>query len=365
MITKIQMSPNLGAFHVEVSINSWEIPGRELLLNPQCFITNFLVDDGEGFLMPRKGSSLDMYNLPPGHRYNFNYQLYIDPQRPWLFIRDDGSFLPLFGEDIPPIRYTEVIIPEDFVVISTHELEKVQHKKGLLRFIFRGENGPVFSIARYYVDRIFSGEIYLLKKEPEVELLSLVLRRAWDYMRNLCGDGAFPGPLRYVVLPQGETAFELDGSFFFPWPNKGSLRGFEDILRVYLRLGWTVGAYEAEEFFNEGFVLFFTSKIIKNIYSPGEIEGFNDDYKQGRDRVRGKSLKELKGRDLSLGGWMLLEELEEFLQPEIFYPVMKLFLNKHREKPTDLEHFFECFVGLSWKEGTKEFLQGRIFGGVN
>ena len=90
---------------------------------------------------------------------------------------------------------------------------------------------------------------------------------------------------------------------------------------------------------------------------------FNDEHKDGRDRVRGKSLKLLKGRDLSLGGWMLLEDLEDFLDPEIFYPVIKLFLNKHREKPTDIEHFFECFVGLSWKEGTREFLESRLFGG--
>lgn len=363
MITKIQMSPKIGAFHVEMSINSWEIPGRELLLCPQCFITKFIVDDWESSLMPRKENSLDIYSLPPGHRYKFSFQRYIDPQQDWLFIKDDGSFLPLFGGDIPPIRYTEITIPDDFVVISTHELEKVQHKQGLLRFTFRGENGPIFSIARYYVDRIFSGEIYLLDKEPDVELLSLVLRRAWDYMRSLCGDGAFAGPLRYIVLPQEEEPFQLEGSFFFPWPSKGSLRGFEDVLRAYLRLGWTVEAYEAQEFFNEGFVLFFTSKIIKNLYSPQEIQSFNKDYEEGREGVRKKSLSELKGRDLSLGGWMLLEDLEAFLKPEIFYPVIRLFLNKHREKPADIQYFFETFVGLSWKEGTREFLEPRLFGG--
>lgn len=363
MITKIQMSPKLSAFHVEVSVNSWEIPGRELLLCPQCFVTQFLVDDRECSFMPRKGSSLDVYTLPPGHRYKFSYQRYIDPQEPWLFIKDDGIFLPLFGGDVPPIRYTEVTIPDDFVVISTHELEKVQHKQGLLRFVFRGENGPVFSIARYYVDRIFSGEIYLLNQEPHVELLSLVLRRAWDYMRNLCGEGAFAGPLRYVILPQGEKPFQLDGSFFFPWPEKGNLRGFEEVLKAYLRLGWTVNSYEAEEFFREGFVLFFTSKIIQNLYSPQEIESFNQDYIEGRDRVEKKSLKELQGRDLSLGGWMLLEDLEDFLKAEIFYPVMKLFLNKHRQRPADIEYFLESFAGLSWKEGTREFLQHRLFGG--
>lgn len=363
MITKIQMSPNLGTFHVEVTINSWEIPGRKILLNSQCFITEFLVDDKENFLLPKKEASMDSYHLPTGHRYKISYQLYVNPRRPWLFIRDDGTYLPLFGEDAPPLRHTEIILPEDLVVLSSHELEKVQRRQGFLRFLFKGEDGPTFSIAPYHADRIFSGEIYLLDDKPDVELLSLVLRRAGEFMRKHCGESSFTGDLRYVSLPEGEKPFQLKGSFFFPWPKKTSLRGFEEVLKAYLKLGWTVPAYEAEEFFGDGFVLFYTSKIIKNIYSPQEIESFNEDHKEGRDRVKAKSLNKLKGRDLSLGGWMLLEDLEAFLGPDIFYPVIKVFLEKHQQKPADLEYLLECFTSLSWKEKTKEFLEPRLFGG--
>lgn len=364
MITKIQMSPNLGAFHARISINSWEIPGRKLFIHPQCLITQFLVDDKDGFFMPKKGAPLDLYHLPAGHRYELCYQISIDPKIQWFFIRDDGKYLPVFGEDRPPLRYTEIILPEDFVALSTHELEKVQHKEGLLRFVFRGEDGPVISIARYYVERIFSGEIYLLDEKTDVELLSRVLRRAWEAMRSLYGDGAFSGPLRYAVLTPGEEAFQLDNTFFFPWPEKGSLRGFEGILRAYLSAGWAVLADEAQSFFHEGFLLFYLSKMINHLYSPRELESFHKEFKPLREALTGKSLQELTGRDLSIGGWMLLEDLEAFLNPEIFYPVMKLFIHKHRETPADLDAFLSCFEGLSWKEGTREFLVPRLFGGA-
>lgn len=363
MKTQINFSPKLGIFQVNFTLNSWEIPNRSFSLNKDCSLNRLLVDGEESSIIPKRMGNLEVYDLPMGHRYELQYQLRLPMEKQWFFIEDDGVVFPLFGEDQPRIRETEVILPDDYVVLSSHELLKVQHHNKLLRFRFSGSTPPVFSIAKYLGDRIFSGEIYLLKKASNLELLSRMLREGHDYLTRHLGSGVFPQPLRYVVLPSGEKPFLYGGTIFFVWPEEEKgLRGFEEVLRSYIGLGWGVDADEKPEFLIEGLNLYFTGRVLKLLYSNQEYEAFLEEAQERKDLIAGKPLEQLVGRDLALSSWLLLEELEDFLGQEQMDQIMKIFLERHRQRRTDLHHFYDTFSSLAWKEGVKAFLEERLYG---
>lgn len=363
MKTRVNFSPNLGMFHVNLSLNSWEIPGRIFMLNKDCSLSHLLVDGEESSIIPKREGNLEILMLPTGHRYEIQYELRIPREQQWMYIKDDGHFLPLFGEDAPRIRETEMILPDDYVVLSSHELKRVQHAKNLLRFSFSGTDAPIFSIAKYLGDRIFSGEIYLLEEASNLELFSRMLREGHDTLTRALGSGAFPQPLRYIVLPSGEEPFIYGGNIFFVWPeDEKSLRGFEDVLRMYIGLGWRVDADEKPEFFHDGLNSYLSSKVLKLLYSHSEYQEFLKDTQERKEQVKGKSLNTLVGRDLSLASWLLFEELEDFLGETLMNQILRIFIEKHRNKRTDLQHFYDTFISLSWKDGVKELLDQRLYG---
>lgn len=363
MKTQVNFNPKLGMFHVKISLNSWEIPGRTLYINRDCSFSSFLVDDEEGSFLPKREGEVERCELPLGHRYEMQYQLFMPRDKQWLYIQDDGIYLPHFGKDQPRIRETEFILPDDYVVLSSHQLLKVQHHNNLLRFQFSGSDAPLFSIAQYLGDRIFSGEIYLLQDAANLELLSRMLREAHDHLRAHLGSGVFPQPLRYIVLPTGEKPFVQGGSIFFPWPEEErGLRGFEDVLRTYIGLGWHVKAEEKSEFFRDGLNLYLTSRVLKELYSQREYEAFLGEHQERKEQVLGKGLHTLVGRDLSLASWLFFEDLESFLGENLMDQILKRFIDKHREKRTDLQHFYETFTSLSWKEGVGAFIEERLYG---
>lgn len=359
MITKIQISPRVGVFHVKISLNSWEVPEGKLYLNSQVLITDFLVDDSERLVLPRREGKLYCYQLPSGHRCSFSYQLQLEPGKNFFFIEDDGSYLPHFGQDNPPRRETQITLPEDLIALSDHKLDKIQRRRGLLRFFFEGEGGGVFVLGGYYGERIFSGELYFLNRALNSELLNRYLREAWDYMYKNYGDKSLEGQINYICLPEGLEAFTRKNSIFFHWPDKEKPRAFEELVESYLALSWSL---DSEDYLVQGLLHFFLAEIAKNFYSKEELEDF---YREGIEafrRLEKRPLKELVARDLSLGFWFFLEELRDFLGGEVFYPIMKLILQAMRIRTLGFEELIKTFSELSWKEGTREFLEKRIYG---
>lgn len=357
MITKIQISPKVGAFHVEVTMNSWELPGRKIYLNSRSLISEFYVDGKESLVLPKSQGDLYVYNLPKGHRYSFSYLVYIEPGSDWFYIEDDGFYLPFLGEDQPPSRRTEITLPNNLIALSNHQMERFQQKPGLLRFIFEGQQAPIFSIAPYLADRIFSGNFYFLKEDSNPELLDRFLRQSWDYMYKNYGDGNFKGSLDYVVLPDEHEAFVIDQTVFFPWSSQGSLRAFEEVVEFYLDLGWRG---QGDEAILDGFRKFFLHEIALDIYSSRELDLFQAQQAPDLRRIEGRTLSELVARDLTLGSWRFLEEIRAFLGPDVFYPILKVIIKDSQEKPLSLQVLKESFSSLAWQEGVGDFLDSKI-----
>lgn len=353
MITQIQISPKIGVFHVEVSLSSWELPGGKIFLSSKHLISEFYVDEKESLVLPKTQDNLYVYNLPKGHKYKFSYQVFIEPNTDWLFIEDNGAYLPFLGDDVPPMRRTEIILPRDLVALSNHKMDKVQQKHGLLHFTFEGQGPGIFSIASYYGDKIFSGNIYYLDKSTNTELLNRFLRQAWDYMYNNYGEVSYKGSLDYVVLPDGYEAFSLDKVIFFPWPKEAGLRAYEELIKLYLALGWRV---EGQEDVLVGLRLFFLSEIASDIYSEKELDELRSYYDVHLERIKNRPLSGLVARDLSLGLWKFLEEIKEFLGAQAFYPIMKLIMSSSHNNELDLDRLLKSFSDLAWKEGVEEFI---------
>lgn len=353
MITKIQISPKIGVFHVEVSLNSWELPGGKIFLSSKHLISEFYVDERESLVLPKTQDDLYVYNLPNAHKYRFSYQIFIEPNTDWLMIEDNGAYLPFLGEDNPPMRRTEIILPRDLVALSNHKMDKVQQRQGLLRFIFEGQNAGLFSIAPYYGDKIFSGNFYYLDKATNTELLNRFLRQAWDYMYKNYGEVSYQGFLNYAVLPQGYEAFSLDKVIFFPWPEESGLRAYEELIKLYLALGWRV---EGQEDLLVGLRQFFLSEIASGIYSEKELAELKSEYSDHLERIKDKPLSGLVARDLSLGIWKFLEEIKGFLGSQAFYPILKLIMARSHNNELDLDLLLKSFSDLAWKEGIEDFL---------
>lgn len=358
MITKIQISPSVGVFHVNVTLNSWEIPAGQVYLNSRVLISDFLVDDRERLVLPRREGELYLYQLPPGHSYSFSYQIYLEASSDLLFIEDDGSYLPSFGQDSPSMRKTQITLPEDLVVLSSHRMERMQRRKGLLRFFFEGEEGGFFSIAPYYGDRIFSGELYHLKRDINREILNRFLKNAWDYMYKNYGDIISKGPISYIGLDGDRKPFARERLIFFGWPEREKPRDFEEVVLSYLALGWQL---DKNEPLDKGLLMFFLGELVEDFYSREELEGFYKQHGLEEKRVISRPLESLVARELSLGFWILLRDLKDFLSGEVFYPIMKLILGDLDRKPLSLEALVEAFSDLSWKEDTRSFLEGRVF----
>lgn len=264
-----------------------------------------------------------------------------------------------------------LLVPDDFIAVSN--IEEIENciENGNRKYLYKSHDCFfAIAIAKYTIKTLAFGNFYLFYEINETELEN-TMGMAYKFMNEHFGKRVIKSDINYVSIPNGFGSFACPATVFIDEITFKSIKSMNHIIHEFIHLGWNVKRDDETQkirFFDEAFTSYFEMRVMEYLLKDNyRLYEYIASYKRQLDNNYDINIPIIDfGKhgygDLSYTiGAIFLYKLSEFVGINVFEEATKIFLNKYKNIPADMEIFCSEYIKLCNKPELKQFFSDWIY----
>ena len=412
MKIEFDIKPYQACMNVKVSYEKEEIHQDYFYLNRDFAINRCFADDAEYDItketelvaLENWGYEVNKYLLPQSfENIVIEYTGYLTGKTgscpyvretissEFVFIRWETFCYPIFfNENVTLQQFLQtrlnidvtVIMPDEFIAVSCAPETASYVENGVkIQKFFSDRNDTSVAVAKYTIKKLSIGTFYLLGEINNTEL-EVKMTMAHNFMNEHFGLRDINSRVNYAAIPNKFGSFATYITVFIDEVALETIKTMNHIIHEFIHLGWNVKADEETQgirFFDEAFTSYFEMRVME--YLLKDNCRYNDQAVTGRydlqekidaykNQITGDYDRNIpiadfgKHRygDLSYTiGAICLYKLSEFVGIDVFDEATKIFLQKYKDTPVNIETFCNEYTKLCGKPELEQFFKDWIY----
>jgi len=285
-----------------------------------------------------------------------------------MFISEDVTFRQFLGTRLR-IDVT-ITMPDEFIAVACMP-ETVSYIENGVRtqVLWSDRHGIAIAIAKYTIKELSVGKFYLLGEIDSVNLEKTMIT-AHSFMNEHFGIRDINKKTNYASIPNKFGSFATYITVFVDEATFESVKTMSHIIHEFTHLGWNAKADDETQkirFFDEAFSSYFEMRIMEHFTGENyKLVEFINRYKHQLNNYNSDiPIIEFGNHgygDLSYTiGAICLYKLSELVGIDIFEEATKLFLQKYKDTPVNMEIFCNEYIKLCNNPKLEQFFNDWIY----